>query len=330
MINVSRLYCGIASESDNFRYLKNSGLVAVYNCTRKCSQNCLHCYSKNGSTDKELDTKQAKELLNQLAENKCSVVLFSGGEPLERTDLFELLAYSHSLGLRTVLSTNGNLINAAIAEKLVNAGVKYAGISVDGTEKTHDSFRGIAGSFQSAVRAINFCKEVNLKVGLRFTITNRNFSQVRDIFSLAEKLRIQRICFYHLIPVGEAVKNNLKCTDEQIRSALNEILSCSKEFSSKGVTEVLTVGNQADGAFILNRLKQENSPLYEKSLSLLEQFGGNKADAKIFDIDASGNVHPDQFHQDFTMGNITQQKLRDIFEGYIKNQNLKCKIADSA
>jgi len=315
MINVSRLYLGIENPSDRFRYRSVSGPVVVYNCTNKCSQNCLHCYNKTGLNAKELDTQQAKEVLKQLAEIKCPVVLFSGGEPLERADIFELLDFSHKLGLQTVLSTNGNLINSQIAKKLAEGvGVNYVGISIDGTQKTHDSFRQVPGSFAKALNAVKFCKEVNLKVGLRFTMTNRNFSQIADIFSLAEKLNVQRICFYHLISAGQAVKNDLKCTSQQIRQALNDILNGALEFSSKGVTEVLTVGNHADGAFVLNRLKQENSPFYEKSLNLLQKFGGNKIGTKIFAIDSAGNVHPDQFWQNYSLGNVTETKLEEIFK----------------
>jgi radical SAM protein with 4Fe4S-binding SPASM domain len=314
MINVSKLYCGIENSSDGIRYHSDSGKcpIIVYNCTNKCSQNCLHCYSKTGLTGKELDTAQAKELLRQLAGIGCPVVLFSGGEPLARADLFEILDFSHKLGLRTVLSTNGCLVNSQTAKKLADIGVSYIGISIDGMEKTHDKFRGAKGSFAAAVNAVKFCKDANLKTGLRFTITNRNFNQIKDIFPLAAQLNVQRICFYHLISAGNAVRNNLKCSNEQINRALNDILDCAKIYAQKGVTEVLTVGNHADGPFILNRLKQENSPLYEKSFDLLQRFGGNKIGTKIFAIDPSGLVHPDQFWQNFSLGNVTEKSFKDI------------------
>ncbi|MGB8227462.1 MAG: radical SAM protein [Sedimentisphaerales bacterium] len=320
MINISKLYCGIENSSDDFRYHSDNGKgpVVVYNCTNKCSQNCLHCYNKTEfSNGKELDTLQAKELLKQLKRIKCPVVLFSGGEPLERNDLFELLDFSRSIGLRTALSTSGNLIDFKIAKKLVSIGVNYVGISVDGTEETHDKFRGVSGSFMAAVNAVKFCKDVNLKTGLRFTITNLNFNQIRDIFFLAARLNIQRICFYHLISAGNAAKNNLKCTNQQIRQALNDICNCAQHYIKKGVTEVLTVGNHADGVFILNRLKRENSPLYQESFDLLQKFGGNKIGVKIFAIDPAGNVHPDQFWQNFSLGNIAESNFENILNNSI-------------
>lgn len=317
MINVSRLYCGVENPSDSIRYHSDNGLgpVIVYNCTNKCNQNCLHCYSKGtSSSGNELDTMQAKELLKQLVDIKCSAVLFSGGEPLERNDIFELLDFSHKIGLRTILSTNGFRINSEIAKNLAGIGVSYVGISIDGNQKTHDNFRRTKGSFTTAVNAVKFCKDANLKVGLRFTITNLNFNQTQNIFALTAQLGIKRICFYHLISAGQAAKNNLKCSTEQIGQALNDICNCAKSYASGGITEVLTVGNHADGAFILNRLKKENSPLYEKSLNLLQRFGGNKIGTKLFAIDAAGNVHPDQFWQNYPLGNITEKSLKSILE----------------
>jgi radical SAM protein with 4Fe4S-binding SPASM domain len=316
MINVSRLYCGIENSSDRFRYHSDEviGPVVVYNCTNKCSQNCLHCYSRAGASAGELDTKQAKEFLHQLADIKAAVVLFSGGEPIERTDLLELIEYSRGLGLRCVISSNGNLITTEKAKQLFSAGVSYVGISIDGNRQTHDSFRGIAGSFDKAMNGIKACKDSGLKVGLRFTITNRNCDQVSEIFSLAAENKISRICFYHLISAGRATDNNLKCSNEQVRSALDSILENAVIFAARNVTEVLTVGNHADSGYILGRLKRERPALFEKNYELMRKFGGNKIGTKIFAVDACGNVHPDQFWRNLSMGNVLEQNLREILK----------------
>ncbi|MFH1371901.1 MAG: radical SAM protein, partial [Planctomycetota bacterium] len=119
MINISKLYCGLAGQSDHLRYEGNASLgpVVVYNCTARCNLRCLHCYSASDSSrrDSELTTTQAKSLLAGLIEINAPVVLFSGGEPLLRPDLFELLAEAKHLGLRTVISTNGTLIDEPTA-----------------------------------------------------------------------------------------------------------------------------------------------------------------------------------------------------------------------
>ncbi len=104
---------------------------------------------------------------------------------------------------------------------------------------------------------------------------------------------------------------------------MNAICDYAQLYAKKGVTEVLTVGNHADGAFILNRLKRENSPLYQNSLNLLGKFGGNKIGIKLFAIDPAGNVHPDQFWQNFSLGNVSEKSLKDIIKnslGIFKNK----------
>ena len=210
MINIAKLYCGLAGESDDLRYRGGNsfGPVVAYNCTSRCNLRCLHCYSssKPNQCSDELSTAQAKKLLLQLAEANCPVVLFSGGEPLLRDDLFELLAEAGRLGLRIVLSTNGTLIDSGTARQLAEVGVSYVGVSVDGEEEFHDKFRAVRGSFKAAVAGIENCKKAGIKTGLRFTITKANARQSGFVFELAALAGVRRICFYHLIRTGWAKK----------------------------------------------------------------------------------------------------------------------------
>jgi MoaA/NifB/PqqE/SkfB family radical SAM enzyme len=197
MINISKLYCGLAGQSDDLRYGQGEALdgfkpafggqgnsygpVIVYNCTQRCNLRCVHCYSSSQaglSSVDELTTLEAKQLLSQLAQVNCPVVLFSGGEPLLREDLFELLAEAGRLKLRTVISTNGTLLDLKTAEKLAALGVSYVGISIDGAEKFHDAFRQTKGGFKAALSGIKDCQKAGLRTGLRFTITKQNSDQV--------------------------------------------------------------------------------------------------------------------------------------------------------
>jgi len=98
------------------------------------------------------------------------------------------------------------LITEEKAMQLKNAGVSYVGISLDGLEKVNDHFRGVGGAFKKALDGIKNCQKVELKVGLRFTINKLNIDQVPGIFDLAEKMQIERICFYHLVYSGRGIK----------------------------------------------------------------------------------------------------------------------------
>ncbi len=320
MINISKLYCGLAGESDELRYSGDASLgpVVVYNCTSRCNLKCLHCYSSSQSNryDDELDTPQAKRFLSQLTDVNCPVVLFSGGEPLLRQDLFELLKEAKRLGLRTVLSTNGTLIDSAAADRLAEVGVRYVGISIDGHEKFHDKFRQVQGCFKSAVAGIGNCQKAGIKTGLRFTITKENAGHIPAVFDIAASLNIRRLCFYHLIRSGRA-----KDLDPQVLSAentrhvLDVIIEKTGDFVKKAfVDEVLTVGNHADGPYLLTKMAAEKGQPVEKARRLLLANGGNKIGQNIACVGWDGRVHPDQFWRNYSLGNVKDETFRQIWQ----------------
>jgi len=319
MLNISKLYCGLAGESDDLRYSaeNSSGPVVVYNCTSRCNLKCLHCYSSSESNNfgKELTTNQAKRLLWQLAEVNCPVVLFSGGEPLLREDLFELLAEAKKLGLRTVISTNGTLIDSAVAGKLANAGVSYVGISIDGNEKFHDKFRAAKGCFKAAIAGIENCKRAGIKTGLRFTITKANADQIPVVFDIAASLNTRRVCFYSLIRSGRARNLDDQILNlEQTRHAIDTIIEKTDDFVRRGLLdEVLTVGNHADGPYLLLKLTEETQK-YKKARRLLLANGGNRTGEKIGCVSWNGSVHADQFWLNYALGNVKDKTFRQIWE----------------
>jgi len=320
MINVSKLYCGLAGESDDLRYSSGDSLgpVIVYNCTSRCNLHCLHCYSSSESNHSsgELSTVEAKKLMSQFAEANCPVVLFSGGEALLRSDLFELLAEAGWLGLRTVLSTNGTLIDSATAGKLAEAGVSYAGISVDGDEQFHDKFRQAPGSFKAAVRGIENCKKAGIKTGLRFTMTKANLEQIPVVFDIAASTGVRRICFYHLISAGRAKDiREQNPTIRQTRNAVDIIIEKTNDFAEKGlVDEVLTVGNHADGPYLLVKMTEEKKEYYEKAKQLLLANGGNRVGEKIGCVSWDGSVFADQFWRNYSLGNIKDKTFGQIWQ----------------
>jgi len=320
MINISKLYCGLAGDSDHLRYSANNsvGPVIAFNCTSRCNLYCLHCYSSSQANQKseELTTAQAKQLLAQLVEVNCPVVLFSGGEPLLRGDLFELLAEAKRLGLRTVISSNGTLIDSVTAKQLTEVGVSYVGISIDGTEEFHDKFRQVAGCFKAALEGIKNCKKAGIKTGLRFTITKANAEQIPAVFDIAASSDIRRICFYHLIRAGRAEKlDSFAPIAEQNRRVLDVIIERTKDFVARDlIDEVLTVDNHADGPYLLTKLIKVNNPRYESARKLLLANGGNKVGEKIGCVGWDGNVYPDQFWRNYSLGSIKDKTFKQIWE----------------
>lgn len=318
MINVSKLYCGLAGQSDELRYerAKHFGPVVVYNCTPRCNLRCRHCYSYTAQGTDELNTGEAKDLLAQLAEANAAVVLFSGGEPLMREDLFELLTEARRLGLRAVLSTNGTLIDSKTAKRISDVGVGYVGVSLDGERDFHNRFRNTEGCFEKAVEGIKNCQEVGLRTGLRFTITKSNLEQIPFAFEISESLGIGRVCFYHLIRTGRAEELGQQVpTAKQSRGVIDVILQKTKEYVEKGVVdEVLTVGNHCDGPYLLLEMLQEGNNDFETAKRLLLAAGGNKIGQKIVCVSWDGNVYADQFWRNYSLGNVMQKSFREIWE----------------
>ncbi len=335
MINISKLYCGQPTPGDWIRYGRQNPdargdqeapakasqrrPVVVWNITRACNLACVHCYNDSGpeKAENELTTAQAKSVLDDLAQLGVPSVLFSGGEPLMRADLFELLDYAGHRGLRTVISTNGTLINAGTAKKIKQKGVSYVGISLDGIGEVNDKFRGTAGAFDRAVRGIRNCRDVGVRVGLRLTLTRRNVRDLDAIFDFFDTECIERACFYHLVPSGrgkEIAADDLN--HSQTRTAVDTILDKTKQFSrSARKTDILTVDNHVDGVYIYLKLLEEDKARADDVWRLLTWNGGGlySSGVGIGCIDFNGKVHPDQFWWHYDLGDVRERPFSEIW-----------------
>ena len=331
MIGISKLYCGTVESSDVLRYgaagknlpshllqfSPDKKPVVVWNCTRRCNLRCAHCYSQsaNHCWEGEMTTGQGLAFLEDLAQFGAPVILFSGGEPLLRPDLFELAARSAKLGLRAVISTNGTLIDPEAAHRLRRIGVSYVGVSLDGMHSTNDRFRGVEGAFEMALSGIRNCLRVGLKVGLRFTISRRNAADITDIFSLVRDEGIQRLCFYHLVYAGRGTALVAEDLDhDATRRVVDLIIDRTARRHDEGLKEeVLTVDNHADGPHLYLRMVQEKNPRAGDVLELLRMNGGNSSGHGIGCVSWDGSVHPDQFWRHVSLGNVVERKFSDIW-----------------
>jgi 12,18-didecarboxysiroheme deacetylase len=331
MIGISKLYCGSVEPSDALRYGRDSKSlpshllqfskdkkpVVVWNITRRCNLNCIHCYAqaKNEEFKDELTTEQGKELLDDLADFGVPVVLFSGGEPMMRKDLPILAEYAVSKGMRAVISTNGTLITEEKAKELKKIGLSYVGISLDGMKEVNDKFRGLEGAYDMAIKGIENCKKAGIKVGLRFTINKHNAKEIPKIFDLVEKMEIPRICFYHLVYAGrgsQMIEEDLSL--EETRKAVDIIIDRTQKLYDMGrQPEVLTVDNHADGPYLYLRMKKENPERAKEVLELLQMNEGNNSGRGIGCVSWNGDVHADQFWRHKIFGNIKDKPFSKIW-----------------
>jgi len=331
VIGFTKLLCDVDLASDVLRYKRRSDTlpshllqfsedkkpVVVWNCTRRCNLHCVHCYSHSRDMpyEGELDTAEAKGLIDDLADFKVPVLLFSGGEPLLREDLVELAKYAVDKGIRAVISTNGTLITKEIARELRKIDLSYVGVSLDGLREVNDAFRGVKGAFDMAMRGIANCQEAGIKVGLRFTMNRRNYKEIPDMFDLLEEYEIPRICFYHLVYSGRGsalIKEDL--SHSQTRGVVDLIIEKTLDFHGRGmVKEVLTVDNHADGVYLYLKMKENDPDRADEIYTLLKMNGGNSSGLGIGCIGNTGDVHPDQFWKNVVLGNVRERKFSEIW-----------------
>lgn len=332
MIGISKLYCGQVEPSDALRYGRHSGKlpshllqfsadkkpVIVWNMTQRCNLKCVHCYAHALEVEgvDDISTDQAKSMIDDLAAYGAPVMLFSGGEPLVRKDLVELAKHATSKGMRAVISTNGTLITKEKAKELKEVGLSYVGISLDGMEEVHDSFRGVKGSFRKALQGIENCQAEGLKVGMRFTVNKRNAVEVPGIFKLLKELEVPRVCFYHLVYSGrgsELIKEDL--SHPETRALLDLIMDQTRALFDAGIEkEVLTVDNHADGPYVWMRLLREDPKRAAEVFELLKFNEGNSTGRGIGCISWDGKVHADQFWRNHTFGNVLERPFSQIWD----------------
>ncbi|MFA6849784.1 MAG: putative heme d1 biosynthesis radical SAM protein NirJ1 [Selenomonadaceae bacterium] len=329
MISVTKLLFATEYFGDSLRYTadakdakngvhKGAGPVVVWNSTRTCNLKCRHCYMSSDAKkySDELTTEEAKHFIDDLADFKVPVLLFSGGEPLIRPDFFELAAYAEKKGVRPTLSTNGTLITREVAQKIKDIGVGYVGISLDGLQDVNDKFRGKEGAFVAAMQGIKNCVAVDQRVGLRFTINHHNIQELENIFDFIEREEINRVCFYHLVYSGRGTQMmNEDVTAEESRKAMDIIIRRTRDFEKRGLKkEILTVDNHCDGVYMyLKALAEGNDALAAQIRKYISMNGGNRSGIAFGEVDPMGYVHPDQFTQHHTFGNVRERKFGDIW-----------------
>ena len=319
MISISRLYCGSKEAMDMLRYgsEKHKRPVVVWNMTRRCNLKCVHCYSssRNVQYKNELSTDEGKKLIADLAAFRAPVILFSGGEPLMREDLPDLARFAVDQGMRAVISTNGTLLTKKTAGTLKKIGISYAGVSLDGMKITHDRFRGVEGAFDMTLKGIRTCRDEGIKVGIRFTINRKNFSDIPALFDLIEKEDIPRACFYHLVYSGRGSKLiDEDLSHEETRKVVDLIMDRTRDLCDRGKPkEILTVDNHADGPYVYMRLLGEDPAKAAEVMSLLMVNEGNSSGNGIGCVSWDGEVHADQFWRGISFGNVRKRPFSEIW-----------------
>jgi AdoMet-dependent heme synthase len=179
--------------------------LVFWEVTKGCNLRCIHCRASATelSSPSDLSTKTALGIIDQIAAAANPILVLSGGEPLYRSDIFQLARYATGKGLRVALATNGTLVTKEVARMIVDAGVKRVSISLDGADaETHDSFRGIPGAFDAAVQGLRNLRSLGMSVQINMTIARHNAHQLPEVFDLAKSVGADALHTFLLVPVG--------------------------------------------------------------------------------------------------------------------------------
>jgi len=304
--------------------------VVVWNITSQCNLKCRHCYieATESAKENEMTTQEGMDFIDDLAEMKVPVLMFSGGEPLVRPDLFELASYAVEKGLRIVLSTNGTLIDECTAKMIKEAGFQYVGISIDGCEAVHDDFRGEKGAFAAAIAGIRAAKAAGNRTGVRFTLNSLNKADLPAVMEIIEQEKVDRFCMYHLVYAGRGSdRKKLDLSTAEKREVAQFLIDKTFDFNRRGVEiEILTTDNHADGLYLLDYIAQHQPGRLEEVRTLLEMHGGCSAGDRMADVDFLGNVHPCQFWSDLTLGNVRERKFSEIWNDLQANDGILARL----
>jgi len=293
------------------------GPVVIWNLIRRCNLTCKHCYSISADIDfkGELSTAEVFTVMDDLKAFRVPVLILSGGEPLLRPDIFDISRRAREMGFYVGLSTNGTLIDAHNIDAIAAIGYDYVGISIDGVRETHDRFRRKEGAFDASMAGIRLCRDRDIKVGLRFTMTEDNAAELPDMLQMMEDEDVNKFYLSHLNYAGRGNRNRDSDVRLNItRDAMDLLFRTAMSHAELGDDrEFVTGNNDADGVYLLQWVKQHYPDQAEHIAAKLRHWGGNSSGVNIANIDNLGDVHPDTFWWHYSLGNVRKRPFSEIW-----------------
>ena len=291
----------------------------AWEVTDSCNLRCIHCHASNGNSSKnELNTNEAKKLIEEIASIKeFRTLVYTGGEPLVRNDIFELLNYSKSLGIANIIATNGTLIDEKIAFKLKESGVVCIAISLDDTEPSiHDKIRNKKGTFELAIRAIEATKKAKILLQINTTAMLYNFNHIAELIDFANKNKAGIMLVYQLVTVGRGESiGNAALNKEENRKLIELILEKQKDTT----TIIEPVASPQYWAYLLKKNNIEDGYLLKISEKL---FYGCSAGRGFVYIKSNGDIWPCPFIE-ISAGNVREKSFVEIYRNSEIFRNLR-------
>jgi radical SAM protein with 4Fe4S-binding SPASM domain len=307
--------------------IKGPLYILPWRCTFACNSSCVHCASASKPPfPDELDTQDAMRLVDQVYDFGASWLGISGGEPLLRKDLFEIVSYAKRVGLNVSIITNGRLLNHEAFEEIVRNEVRVS-VSIDGAERTNDLVRG-KGAYASAVSAIAKLSGAGLLNCLVYTFanvngasTNINVNDFTHVLDLAEQYGARWVIYHGFIPYSKEEKN-LKTdpTPQQYEWAWNQLYDLRSKYKGKPEINVYC-------PFFARIAKQRGLADFDKWFNHF--FLGRCFFGKFMSIAENGDVIPCSFNDAHRLGNVKEKSLKAIWNE-LQSSEFFAKVRDKS
>jgi radical SAM protein with 4Fe4S-binding SPASM domain len=292
---------------DSFFFTEDGPILSapksvIWDVTYACNLRCPHCLTDSGKKkSRELTTKEAYFLIDTLSNAKIFSLSLSGGEPLLRPDIEDLLTYLADTNIRVGIATNGVKIAERTLRCLGELPIYQVQVSIDGIDENHDRFRGLKGAFDSACTTIQRLCEIEIGVSISTTVTSENIHELDRIIDFAVKIGCSGFKAIPFLPAGRgrSYAKNLQL-DQRGHLMLCKILT----EKNRELNGVMNVSTETCHSFLFNppqKQIQSNGPM------------GCSAGYDTLSIGADGTAYPCPFLHDFPIGNLLQHPFPFIW-----------------
>src|SRR5512146_1440437 len=289
-----------------------SPMLVIWEVTQACDLACVHCRASAQSErhPKELTTDQGYRLLDEIRSFGEPLMVFTGGDPLKRPDLYDLVRYAVKIGLRTNVTPSATpLLTAEAIEGFKAAGVTRMAISLDGPDApTHDDFRGIPGTFERAMFALRHARDIGLDTQLQTTVTRRNMSRLGEVAQIAEEVRTKMWSLFFLIVTGRAaMEDDLRAEEyEQVFEFMYQ-LSKTAPFGVK-TTEAMHYRR-----YVAQKVRDEHRTMENESARGVAWRTAGVSDGKGFVfVSHTGEIFPSGFLP-VAAGNVRRDSIAEVY-----------------
>lgn len=288
-------------------------LLVIWEATQACDLACVHCRAAAlpSRNPNELTTEEGFRLLEEIRSFGDPLMVFTGGDPLKRPDLFELMEYSVKLGLRTNVSPSATpLLTPEAVERFKQLGLARMAISLDGHDAdSHDSFRGIPGTFDRAMVALRHAQRIGLETQLQTTVTRRNLAHLEEIAALVGDVGGRMWSLFFLVVTGRALAN-----DDLTGAEYEQVFEKLYQISRTAPFDIKTTEGMHYRRYVAQRKKQErgSAESNENARRVAWRTAGVSDGKGFVFVSHTGEICPSGFLP-VTAGNVRRDSLKDVY-----------------